>query len=117
MDMSEEVCKEVCFALVEFPVNGIVMRGRPPAGLIVNVIKDWHDAGGAVALVAAKPDAYLSGDNWVSMPRSVLHNYEYAHLGDAKIVAMHIRVAGVLSRVHDGALAAPVVGVPVAEPV
>ena len=75
MDMSEEVCKEVCFALVEFPVNGIVRRICPKTDLIVNVIKDWHDAGGAVALVAAKPDAYLSGDNWVSMPHSVLHKY------------------------------------------
>ena len=117
MVMSEEVCKEVCFALVESPVNGVVMRGRPPAGLIVNVINAWHDAGGAVALAAAKPGAYLSGDNWVSMPRSVLKNYDnWEALGDAKIVTMHIRVTELLSHVDDGAPAAPVVGAPVAEP-
>ena len=120
MDMSEEVCNEVCFALVESPVNGIVTRMyNTDFDFIVGVIEAWgHDAGGLQALEAAKPGADLSDDNWVSMPRSVLDKYDmsFGDLGDAKIVAMHIRVAEVLSRVHDGAPAAPVVGVPVAEP-
>ena len=52
------------------------------------------------------------------MPRSVLKNHEFSLgvLGDAKIVTMHIRVTEMLSHVDDGAPAAPVVGVPVAEP-
>jgi hypothetical protein len=119
MDMSEEVCNEVCFALVESPVNGIVTRMyNTDFDFIVEVIEAWAHAGGLQALEAAKPDAYLSDDNWVSMPRSVLDNYDisFGDLGDGKIVAMYIRVAEVLSRVHDGAPAAPVLGVPVAEP-
>ena len=95
-------------SLVESPVSGIVMRTRPTAALIVSVIKDWHDAGGARALVAAKPDAHLHGAHWVSMPRSILkkHDVSLGVLGAAKIVAMYIRVAEVLSRVDDGAPAA-----------
>ena len=39
------------------------------------------------------------------MPRSILKNHDisFGDLGDAKIVAMHIRVAEVLSHVDGGA--------------
>ena len=105
-------------------VDGFVMRFSPTTVLIVNVTKEWVDAGEYDALKAAKPGAYNREDNWVSMPRSILKNHDVSvDLGDAKIVTMHIRVAAVLShvaecvRVAEGASAEPVVGVPVAAPV
>ena len=87
MNMSEKVCNEVCFALIESPVDGFVMRFSPTTVLIVNVTKEWVDAGEYDALKAAKPDAYNREDNWVSMPRSVLKNHDvsFGDLGYAKI--------------------------------
>ena len=90
---------EVCFALVESPVNGVVMKFNPSPALVSAVICDWIAAGGSEALRMAKPDVVFAfEDHWVTMPRSILkkHDVSLGPIGAAKIVAMHVRVTKIV---------------------
>lgn len=88
--------RDVCFALVESPVNGVVMRANPSMQTIAAVICAWIEAGGDKSLRAAKPHAFIlaADDHWVTMPRSILKQFDIAipGIGKAKLVAMHLRV-------------------------
>ena len=65
----------VCFALLESPFNGVVMRCSPSDDKIKAVICDWIASGGPEALRAAKPNVVDSfEDHWITMPRSILSN-------------------------------------------
>ena len=87
--------RDVCFALVESLVNGVVMRANPSMELINTVMRAWYEAGGPEALRAAKPDVIEAADeHWVTMSRSILKQFDIAipGIGKAKLVAMHLRV-------------------------
>ena len=91
--MSEEVRNELCFALVESPANGVVCKTTPPAARVVAVIQKWLDSGGGRALEAANSDAALDRRYWVTMPQTILADFEVdlgGDLGAARIVAMHL---------------------------
>ena len=91
----------VCFALLESPFNGVVMRCSPSDDKIKAVICDWIASGGPEALRAAKPNVVDSfEDHWITMPRSILskHDINIPGVGVSKIVCMHLRVMEIIKR-------------------
>ena len=90
---------EHCFALMESPVHGGVIRSRPSKHLIDLVICDWIASGGPEVLRAAKPDVPLE-DHWITIPRSILkrHDVTLPGVGSFKIVAMHLQVISIVNK-------------------
>ena len=104
--MPESTGRDVCFALVEAPVNGMVMTCNPSTELIRAVVCAWIGAGGPDALRHARPDVIDEADeHWVTMPRSILKNFDISlgpGVGVAKIVAMHVRVFKIVAMHRSG---------------
>ena len=97
--MPELTDRDVCFMLIESPVNGVVMTCNPRMELIHRVICAWIEADGPDVLRRAKPDVIESADDhWVTMPRSILNKFDYVLDPGltVKIVAMHVRVFAVV---------------------
>lgn len=100
---SDAVDDANCFALLESPVHGNIIRSRPSAHLVKLVICDWISSGGPEVLHVIKLDSQSSADtedHWITIPRSILKRYDTAlpGVGQFKFVAMHLRVMAIVNK-------------------
>ena len=91
-DMDDRVSNDVCFALVEWPENGL-MEYNPPLGMVNEFFNEWFKAEGAEAV--ANPNFVENlDDQWVTIPPGLLKKYRVKSTcyGVGNIVAMHIHL-------------------------